>query len=110
MLNEELARECESWSFFLNPVFYYSRGVSTKLAKALGMGLPVITTEIGNRGYQWEEGDLPAVNTPQEMANKILELAFDIDEIQHYRKQVIQIVNSTPTYQELSNRLEDFIK
>jgi len=108
--NEELAKECESWSFFLNPVFYYSRGVSTKLAKALGMGLPVITTEIGNRGYQWVEGDLPTVSTPQEMANKILELAFDSNKIKHYRKQVIQIVNSTPTYNLLSNQLEQFVK
>jgi glycosyltransferase involved in cell wall biosynthesis len=108
--NEELAIECESWSFFLNPVFYYSRGVSTKLAKALGMGLPVITTEIGNRGYQWEEGDLPTVNSPQQMASKILELAFDSDKIKHYRKQVIQIVNSTPNYNLLSNHLEQFVK
>jgi len=108
--NEELAKECESWSFFLNPVFYYSRGVSTKLAKALGMGLPVITTEIGNRGYQWEEGNLPTVNSPEEMANKILELAFNSDKIQHYRKQVIQIVNSTPTYYLLSDHLEQFVK
>jgi glycosyltransferase involved in cell wall biosynthesis len=107
--NEELEKECESWSFFLNPVFYYSRGVSTKLAKALGMGLPVITTSIGNRGYKWSKGTLPMVHSPKEMANAILELAFDIGQINYYRSQVIEIVNSSPTHQELAGQLEDFI-
>jgi hypothetical protein len=109
LTNEELEKECESWSFFLNPVFYYSRGVSTKLAKALGMGLPVITTTIGNRGYKWSKGTLPLVHSPKEMANAILELAFDISQINYYRSQVIEIVNSSPTHQELACQLEDFI-
>jgi glycosyltransferase involved in cell wall biosynthesis len=109
LTNQELVKECESWSFFLNPVFYYSRGVSTKLAKALSMGLPVITTEIGNRGYQWKEGDLPTVSSPEEMADRILELAFDNDKIEHYRKQVFQIVKSIPSFNELSLKLEEFV-
>ncbi len=109
LTNAELEKECESWSFFLNPVFYYSRGVSTKLAKALGMGLPVITTNMGNRGYKWSKGTLPMVHSPKEMANAILELAFDIDQINYYRSQVVEIVNSSPTHQELAGQLEAFI-
>lgn len=109
LTNQELVKECESWSFFLNPVFYYSRGVSTKLAKALSMGLPVITTEIGNRGYQWKVGDLPTVSSPEEMADSVLELAFDFDKIQHYRKQVQQIVKSIPTLNDLSLKLSEFV-
>jgi glycosyltransferase involved in cell wall biosynthesis len=110
LTNQELVKECESWSFFLNPVFYYSRGVSTKLAKALSFGLPVITTEMGNRGYQWGKGELPTVSSPEEMAESILDLAFDPIKIEHYRKQVFQIVNTIPTLNELSLRLDKFIK
>lgn len=108
--NQELVKECESWSFFLNPVFYYSRGVSTKLAKALSMGLPVITTEIGNRGYHWKIGDLPTVSSPEEMANRIMELAFDYQKIEYYRTEVFKIVKSIPTFNELSLKLEEFVK
>lgn len=109
LTNDELEKECESWSFFLNPVFYYSRGVSTKLAKALGMGLPVITTTMGNRGYKWSKGTLPMVHSPKEMASAILELAFDIEKVKYYRSQVVDIVNSSPTRQELAGQLEAFL-
>ena len=73
------------------------------------MGLPAITTEIGNRGYQWKEGDLPTVSSPEEMADSVLELAFDYDKIQHYRKQVQQIVKSMPTLNDLSLKLSEFV-
>jgi glycosyltransferase involved in cell wall biosynthesis len=71
MGNEELEAEAGSWTYFLNPVFYYSRGVSTKLAKAFGWGVPVITTTIGCRGYQWETGDPLYAETPNAMAEAI---------------------------------------
>jgi glycosyltransferase involved in cell wall biosynthesis len=71
MGNEELEAEAGSWTYFLNPVFYYSRGVSTKLAKAFGWGIPVITTTIGCRGYHWETGDPLYAETPNAMAEAI---------------------------------------
>lgn len=108
--NEELAQECGSWSYFLNPVFYYSRGVSTKLAKALGMGLPVITTSIGKRGYQWSKGNLPEVKNPTHMARTISNLAFDLDLIKLYRNEVKLIVNSSPTFDLLGGHLSDFLE
>jgi glycosyltransferase involved in cell wall biosynthesis len=110
LTNEELTQECESWSFFLNPVFYYSRGVSTKLAKALGMGLPVITTSIGKRGYQWTEGKLPEVKNPIDMAKTISNLAFDSDLIKFYRNEVKLIANSAPTFDLLGRHLNDFLE
>jgi glycosyltransferase involved in cell wall biosynthesis len=108
--NNELSKECESWSFFLNPVFYYSRGVSTKLAKALGMGLPVITTSIGKRGYKWTDGKFPVVKNPTEMAKAILNLAFDSELIEFYRNEVKLIVNSAPTFDLLGGQLSDFLE
>jgi glycosyltransferase involved in cell wall biosynthesis len=110
LTNDELSKECESWSYFLNPVFYYSRGVSTKLAKALGMGLPVITTEIGKRGYYWSEGILPEVKNPTEMAKKMLDLAFDLELIEFHRNEVKLIAKSSPNFAELGNQLCDFLE
>ncbi len=107
--NEELTNECASWSFFLNPVFYYSRGVSTKLAKALGMGIPVISTSIGKRGYEWQEGQIPSVVNPDDMAREIMNLAFDKEAILHYRNEVKLIAKSAPNIEQLGNKLSEFI-
>jgi glycosyltransferase involved in cell wall biosynthesis len=107
--NEELTNECASWSFFLNPVFYYSRGVSTKLAKALGMGIPVISTSIGKRGYEWQEGQIPSVVNPDDMAREIMNLAFDKEAILHYRNEVKLIAKSAPNMEQLGNKLSEFI-
>ncbi|MEI6946649.1 glycosyltransferase [Paraflavisolibacter sp. H34] len=46
-----LLQEVQSWSVFLNPVFWYSRGSSTKLAQGLNWGIPVLSTPAGRRGY-----------------------------------------------------------
>ena len=71
MENDALQKEVCSWAYFLNPVFYYSRGVSTKLAKAFGWGIPVITTTIGCRGYNWRNGTVALAETAAEMAKAI---------------------------------------
>lgn len=47
----ELRDEASHWSLFLNPVFWYSRGSSTKLAQGLNWGIPVLSTPAGSRGY-----------------------------------------------------------
>jgi glycosyltransferase involved in cell wall biosynthesis len=107
---EELTNECESWSFFINPVFYYSRGVSTKLAKALGMGLPVITSSIGKRGYSWSAGKLPEAENPTEMAEAMLNLSFDLELINNYRNELKLIARSSPNIKELGNQLSVFLE
>ena len=48
----QLLAEAATWSIFLNPVFWYARGSSTKLSKAINWGLPVLTTQAGTRGYE----------------------------------------------------------
>lgn len=56
-LDEENAQsEIETWSLFLNPIFWLSRGASMKLKKALSWGIPTITTSFGMRGYDLPEG------------------------------------------------------
>lgn len=109
LTNDELRKESEHWCFFLNPVFYFSRGVSTKLGKALSYGLPVITSSIGTRGYSWNDGYLPTPANPEEMARVILELTFDLDKITFYQNQVKKIVQSTPKVSDLAKSLNDLI-
>ena len=53
------------WSVFLNPVFWYSRGASTKLAQAISWGVPCLTTPAGRRGYDLKDtGIVTRDNTP----------------------------------------------
>jgi len=51
LTNKALEEEARTWGIFLNPVFWYSRGSSTKLAQGLNWALPSLTTPAGRRGY-----------------------------------------------------------
>ncbi len=105
--NKQLDIEIKSWTFALNPVFYYSRGVSTKLGKILGMGVPVITTNKGMRGYTWNDGELPVCSNSVEMAQIIIKNSNDKTSYLHYRNEVIKIQNSAPS---LAKMLRDILK
>jgi hypothetical protein len=48
---EEIVSELSTWNYYLNLVDYFSKGVSTKLAYGMNFGIPVISTQIGVRGY-----------------------------------------------------------
>jgi glycosyltransferase involved in cell wall biosynthesis len=109
MDNNALQQEVASWTYFLNPVFYYSRGVSTKLAKALGWGLPVISTDIGCRGYEWERGSLVIVESPADMANAVLNLSNNAEAIAKSDKEVKDLIATMPNLDSTSNLLSDFL-
>jgi hypothetical protein len=70
--DQALKQEASTWSCFVHPIFCYARGASTKLAVALGWQIPVVTTRAGARGYQWREGTIPTVETPDELARLAL--------------------------------------
>ena len=101
--NEALLKEIGNWTFALNPVFYYSRGVSTKLGKSLGWGMPVITTNKGMRGYLWGEGEMPVCNNAEEMASLIAALAVDMNACNRYRGETLKIQHSAPSYEMMMN-------
>jgi Glycosyl transferases group 1 len=105
--NENLSKEFSTWAFALNPVFYYSRGVSTKLGKSLGNGMPVITTDKGLRGYKWKEGSIPICYDAQSMATMIQTLANDKAACEKYRKEVLLIQNSAPTFEEIMDEMQN---
>jgi glycosyltransferase involved in cell wall biosynthesis len=102
---KELVEEVATWAYFLNLVFYYSRGVSTKLAKALSWGLPVISTEAGNRGYSWEEGKLMLAKNPDDMARIIIENSGDKEKIKADQQEVKIIVETSPSLEKIMTQL-----
>lgn len=75
--DEALNEEMRSWSFFINPIFHYSRGASMKLASAIAREIPVITTRAGRRGYLWSEGSLIETNdSPEAFAAQMEQCAL----------------------------------
>lgn len=68
----ELRDEASTWCCFVHPLFVYAKGCSTKLATALGWGLPIATTRSGARGYASVEGALPLANSPDELAELVV--------------------------------------
>ncbi|TAH01558.1 MAG: glycosyltransferase [Sphingobacteriales bacterium] len=75
--DNELKQELSTWVCFLNPIFWYSRGASMKLAQALGWGLPVISTIAGARGYKFKNDFLILTsNNAQSFVTQILEYEF----------------------------------
>lgn len=110
-LNEEqLKQEAGSWMYYLNPVFYYSKGVSTKLAKGMNWGLPVLSTEAGNRGYIFKNGGVVTCKGAKDMANKIITSAFDKPAVSKEREKVIKAVTSFCSMNDVMNNLYPIIE
>ena len=64
----DLESEASSWCAFVNPIFCQARGASTKVATALGWGLPVLTTHVGARGYRWDDSLIPRCENADQLA------------------------------------------
>ncbi len=76
--DEAFAEEARTWSAFINPIFCYARGCSTKLAVPLGWHLPIASTRAGARGYWWDEALVPLVDTPDELAMLAAQMASTV--------------------------------
>lgn len=103
--NERILEEVGSWSIFLNLLFYYSKGVSTKLAKGLNWGIPVVSTTYGNRGYNIPSGMLTTVDTPTEMAELVIKLLSDKKELNKLRMLSISIANELNDFVPIMDKL-----
>lgn len=107
--NVELRAEAATWSAFLNPVFWYARGASTKLAVAINWGLPIISTPAGNRGYVWREGGLCTVDSAAEMAAAVLRLTQDPALLQQAAAGVRDVAASGPAFPEIARQLQEYL-
>ncbi|MCB9283011.1 MAG: glycosyltransferase [Lewinellaceae bacterium] len=104
--DEELKNEAATWSIFLNPVFWYSRGASTKLATGINWGLPILSTRQGNRGYSWSKGIIEACESPEDMAAKILSWSSDSSKLSEMAEQTRKVAGSGETLSELAEKLK----
>ncbi|MES2267310.1 MAG: glycosyltransferase [Bacteroidota bacterium] len=106
----QLINEVQIWAVFLNPVFWYARGSSTKLAQAINWGIPVISTPAGARGYQLSnKAILTEDNTPASFAKAVTSALINPESLLGLKKSAE--VNSADFDIELwASRLESFIK
>src|SRR5580704_14506956 len=103
--DKDLEKEVSGWAFFLNPVWWYSTGASTKLARAISWGLPIITTTAGMRGYEWKKGSLLVADSPAEMVTKLMKEANLMDRINYWKDQTELVAENGPDQIELINRI-----
>lgn len=99
---QDLKNELRSWIFYLNIVLYYSKGVSTKLAKGMNLGLPIITTNQGNRGYLLEKFEAMTANNVEEFADILLRLCNNKRAASKIRDTVIYNVEKNSEYSRFS--------
>jgi len=103
--DEELDKEVATWALFLNTVFWFSTGVTTKLAWAINRGVPIITTTPGMRGYKWKDGKLPIAETPKEMASFIEKYISDKGNIEKLKIEIIKIRNSSFSADDIAEKV-----
>jgi glycosyltransferase involved in cell wall biosynthesis len=106
--DEELKTEAATWCAFVHPIFHYARGCSTKLAVALGWGLPVVTTVAGARGYEWDEKLLPLAATAGELAVMIAN-ASDVAGFAARRERSLALAAKQPTAADVAQRMRAFL-
>lgn len=106
--DEGLRQEAATWCAFVNPVFCQARGASTKVATALGWGLPVLTTMQGSRGYLWNSELLPLAKSPRELAEACKAVALD-KRSEEWRLRASSIVDLAPNTVEASALLYEFL-
>jgi glycosyl transferase family 1 len=103
--DNQLKAEAASWMCYLNLVFYYSKGVSTKLAKGMNWGLPVISTEAGNRGYVFKEGGVIIANDADEIMSIVQNRMADIKQLETDRNNIALAVKTSNKYDDIMSVL-----
>ena len=103
--DDELLAEASTWTLFLNPVWWYARGATTKLAQAISWGLPIVTSDPGTRGYEWSDGDLVTAETPEAMAAVIERVTRDPGVARSLRESVRRVTNSGPTINDVASKV-----
>lgn len=108
----DLVEEVKNWSFFINPIFNYSRGASMKLAKAIEWQVPIITTIAGRRGYLFDSGKLiETEDNPFAMAKAIIkQLNITDADYDVFQKNIEEIKLGSLTAKELGENLRSYLE
>jgi len=105
----ELTQEAKTWCAFVNPLFCYPRGCSTKLAVPLEWRIPLATTRAGARGYVWDEALIPLVESPEELADLAQRLGnLAIAGIQ--RAAVVALAEKSPRPADLADLVKSTLR
>jgi len=108
--NTGMMKEAASWNYYLNPVFYYSKGVSTKLGKGINWGLPVLSTTAGNRGYIFRGGTIATIDDPAKMAAFIGVRMEDPAAVARDRAEVLAVANGSLTFREIIDAIHGLLE
>lgn len=106
--NRDLRMEAASWCCFVHPLFLRAKGCSTKLAVAVGWGLPIATTDYGVRGYRWDRLVLPLADSPASLATLVLQRARR-EAFEVYRGETERIRALSPTISEIGSEIRRFL-
>jgi hypothetical protein len=104
----ELRQEVSSWCCFVNPVFAYARGCSTKIAMVLGWGLPLASARAGVRGYVWDDGILPLANTADELVDLVRQRTVR-QSFATFSSATQRVANLQPPVQAIANAMRAFV-
>jgi hypothetical protein len=105
----DLAREATTWCSFINPIFVNAKGRSTKIGLALGWRLPIATTELGVRGYIWDQAMLPTAGTPSELARLVIDQS-EVSNFDHHRKMTEAIAGRAPGRAQVAEEIRAFVE
>lgn len=106
MGDTELVGIASRWMMFLNPILWLSRGASMKLGRALGWGLPVVSTASGARGYSIPEDCLFLCrDSERAFAEVVLRLNRDVDSCRAVREALMRSASDFPTAKTVGDEL-----
>ena len=106
----ELQAVATSWSLFLNPIFWLSKGASMKLSQALGWGLPTLTTKSGRRGYELPEGCVEqSEDDPELFVRRLCEVLQTEGRLSDLRTKLLASEKQITTSDLLGERLAKFV-
>lgn len=108
--NEELFHEVAKWSIFINPIFWYARGSSTKASQAINWGIPILSTKAGIRGYHLSDINfLTNEDKPENFATEIIKILGSIGELNTLKK-ISENNASTFEITKISAKLKAFLE
>ena len=104
--DETLRREASTWSLFLNPIFWLSRGASMKLGQSLAWAVPALTTQAGARGYRLDPRQtFMTGDSPTEFAERLVSLVFDPKALEAVHANLTQSAPDWPDVNALASKL-----
>ena len=105
-----LQREAVSWSLFLNPIFWLSRGASMKLGQSLSWAIPSLSTRAGARGYHLAPGLLFLTeDSADAFAAKLRDLVHDKESLTAVRSRLLSSGEDWPDVNSLALRLTSIL-